>query len=97
VKLASVYTFSVLEPEAKRCADIKILELDDCMEQYLQATLLNFGENTDEVNKTQTDYLLTCLRLYNLRNEYIRLTLQGQYIKVRHYPTSRFALLINFN
>ncbi|KAJ3327155.1 hypothetical protein HDU76_012305, partial [Blyttiomyces sp. JEL0837] len=35
-KLASLYCFSKLEPEAKRCADVKIVELDDCMEQYLQ-------------------------------------------------------------
>ncbi|KAJ3415446.1 hypothetical protein HDV05_004888 [Chytridiales sp. JEL 0842] len=80
-KVVSMYAFAGLDTEAKRCADIKILELDDCMEQYLQATLLNFGENTDEVNKTQTEYLTTCLRLFGLRNEYIRLCLQGNLIK----------------
>ncbi|KAI9344819.1 hypothetical protein DFJ73DRAFT_493959 [Zopfochytrium polystomum] len=80
-RLPSSFCFSKLHPEAKKCAENKIVELDDCMEQYLQATLLNFGENTEEVNKTQSEYLVTGLRLYILRKEFNRLTLQGDVIK----------------
>jgi hypothetical protein len=52
------------------------------MEQYLQATLLNFGENAEEVNTMQMEYLCTSLRLFTLRNEFIRLTTLGKPLKV---------------
>ncbi|KAI9350860.1 hypothetical protein BDR26DRAFT_512554 [Obelidium mucronatum] len=77
IRLASRYSFSRLEPAAKECAETKIGELEDTMEQYTQATMLNFGENNDELNKSQMDYLLTRIRLFLLRKEYINLTLFG--------------------
>ncbi|KAJ3107131.1 hypothetical protein HDU97_004824 [Phlyctochytrium planicorne] len=76
-KMISPFIFSGLDLEAKKCAETKILELDDCLEQYLQATMLNFGENTEEVNRTQMEYLTTCLRLYQLRKEYFRILLNN--------------------
>ncbi|KAJ3015420.1 UNVERIFIED_CONTAM: hypothetical protein HDU68_012744 [Siphonaria sp. JEL0065] len=77
IRLASRYSFSRLEPAAKECAETKIGELEDTMEQYTQATMLNFGESNDELSKSQMDYLLTRIRLFLLRKEYINLTLFG--------------------
>ncbi|KAI8821098.1 uncharacterized protein EV422DRAFT_53275 [Fimicolochytrium jonesii] len=60
-----------LKTDAKRLCDKKILELEECLDEFLQATMLNFGENADEVNRLQSDFLLTGLKLLALRRKFL--------------------------
>ncbi|KAJ3074051.1 hypothetical protein HDU98_012246 [Podochytrium sp. JEL0797] len=75
ISLASKYSYSKLEPAAKECAEVKIGELENTMDLYTQATMLNFGDSNEEVIRSQMDYLLTRVRIFLLRKEYINLTL----------------------
>ncbi|KAI8608227.1 hypothetical protein BC830DRAFT_1156088, partial [Chytriomyces sp. MP71] len=81
IPLASRYSFSKLDASAKECAETRIADLEDTLDSYAQATLLNFGENNDELNKNQMDYLLTRIRLFLLRKEYVNMTFFGAQIQ----------------
>ncbi|KAJ3231446.1 hypothetical protein HDU81_003753 [Chytriomyces hyalinus] len=78
IPLASRYCFAKLDAVAKDCAESRIADLEDTLDSYQQATLLNFGENNDELNKNQMDYLLTRIRLFLLRKEYVNMTFFGE-------------------
>ncbi|KAI9208786.1 uncharacterized protein BJ171DRAFT_487272 [Polychytrium aggregatum] len=74
----SIYCFSELYDEEKKLCDQKVLELEECLDEYQQAAMLNFGENTDEVTKSQIEYMSHALKLIALRNEFVRIQLAGQ-------------------
>ncbi|KAJ3020639.1 hypothetical protein HKX48_000485 [Thoreauomyces humboldtii] len=67
----SPFVFSNLDVKAKRICDKKVLELEECLEEFMQATMLNFGENADEINKSQSDFLLTGLKLLASRRKFL--------------------------
>ncbi|KNC95831.1 uncharacterized protein SPPG_09577 [Spizellomyces punctatus DAOM BR117] len=71
----SPYIFITLDDKTKRVCDKKVLDLEECLDEFFQATLLNFGENAEEVNKMQSDFLLTGLKLLALRRTYLRVLL----------------------
>ncbi|RKO94360.1 hypothetical protein BDK51DRAFT_14745, partial [Blyttiomyces helicus] len=77
----SQYVFSNLEEPARDICDAKVLQLEGCLEEYLQETLLSFGENAEEVIKSQMDFLLSCVKLIALRAEYMRVAIGAESIK----------------
>ena len=74
--------FSHLAAEAKPVCNNKVQELEECIEEYLQAASLNFGENAEELNKTQTDFLVSMLKLVSLRREYLKVMFEDEVVKV---------------
>ncbi|TPX37057.1 hypothetical protein SmJEL517_g00863 [Synchytrium microbalum] len=76
--LAGKYWLSYLDDQAKRVCDAKIVEIEECLEEHTQSTTLTFGENADELIKVQGDYLVSTLKLYAFRNEYLRMILDGR-------------------
>ncbi|KAI9090171.1 hypothetical protein DFS34DRAFT_376408 [Phlyctochytrium arcticum] len=77
----SPYVFSALEERTKRSCDKKVLDLEECLDEFMQATLLNFGENAEEINRMQNDFLLTGLKLLNLRRNFLRISVPDGVIK----------------
>ncbi|KAJ3140712.1 hypothetical protein HDU90_008015 [Geranomyces variabilis] len=73
----SPYIFARLDINAKRICDKKVTELEECLDEFLQATMLNFGENADEINKSQSDFLLTGLKLLALRRHFLKSLIPG--------------------
>ncbi|TPX51275.1 hypothetical protein SeLEV6574_g00407 [Synchytrium endobioticum] len=76
--LPGKHWLNYLKDQAKRVCDAKIVEVEECLEENVQSTTLNFGENADELIKAQGEYLVSTLRLYALRNEYLRTILNGR-------------------
>lgn len=84
----SPFIFGALDEKAKRLCDKKVLELEECLDEFLQATMLNFGENTEEINKSQSDFLLTGLKLLALRRSFLKQFVPGGMVKVLSRPTA---------
>ncbi|KAJ3193176.1 hypothetical protein HK101_005301 [Irineochytrium annulatum] len=77
-------------------ADVKLLEQDDCMEQYIQATLLNFGENHEEINRTQMDYLITGIAdtAFLLRDEIVTSTVDMEFSRISQAAFDRCQISV---
>ncbi|KAJ3291858.1 hypothetical protein HK104_005749 [Borealophlyctis nickersoniae] len=68
----TAHVFTSLPPNAIPFCQAKVSELEECLEEYLQATLLNFGENAEDLNRAQTEFLVSTIKLVALRREYLR-------------------------
>ncbi|KAJ3056732.1 hypothetical protein HK097_004593 [Rhizophlyctis rosea] len=77
----SPYIFSHLAAEAKPLCSSKVQELEECIEEYLQAASLNFGENAEELNQSQTDCLISMVKLVALRREYLKVMFGEEVVK----------------
>ncbi|KAJ3155281.1 hypothetical protein HDU86_004371 [Geranomyces michiganensis] len=88
----SPHIFARLDVNAKRICDKKVSELEECLDEFLQATMLNFGENADEINKSQSDFLLTGLKLLALRRHFLKSIIPGGVIQHEEQLNEFFRL-----
>ncbi|KAI8912985.1 hypothetical protein DFJ77DRAFT_63797 [Powellomyces hirtus] len=88
----SPYIFASLDTNAKRICDKKVLELEECLDEFLQATMLNFGENADEINKSQSDFLLTGLKMLALRRNFLKSVVPTGIVQTEEELTEFFRI-----
>lgn len=79
---SSPYYFFALDEETRKICDAKVLEVDICFSDFMQSATNSIGENQENVNKMQVQFLLENIRLLAFRMEYFRLILKQKNISV---------------